>query len=79
MPEKGNVFRLHLIAAAAHVGSQVSSIESRMGLDSKESHRGTALRAGRMAELVAVGRDKMVHGAGLSSISSTIINYTLPY
>jgi hypothetical protein len=80
MQEKRNAFGLHLIAAAAHVGSQISSLDSWMGLDSKESHGGTAIRACRTAELVALGRGE-VHGAvpNLSSFTPLLSNYTSPY
>ena len=45
MQEKRNVFRLHLIAEGTHVSPQISSVDSRMGLDSKESHRSTTITA----------------------------------
>ena len=55
MHEERNVFRLHLFAVAADVSSQLSSFDSRMGLYSKEPHRGTAITAGRSAKPVAIG------------------------
>jgi hypothetical protein len=47
-----------------------------MGLDSKESHRDTAIRACRTAEFAAAGRGEMIHGC-LSSISPTPLSTIL--
>jgi len=53
-----------------------------MGLDSKESHSGTAITAYRTAKALVFGRGQLVHGAASRSqlhSPNNILSILLPY
>jgi len=68
---------------SSHAASNAEAkifIDSRMGLDSKKSHWGTAITAYRTAKALAVGRGQLVHGAVPSvAFTQQHYKYTSPY